>query len=310
MPAKPIATVQPMPAARVFFDLRRRVSSICALPPPSKSIAGFVAVSNQALSTRETPSVTLCPLPSFGQPLLCRDVPAEEAAGVNCLTRRQETCVFGSRRRPSGYFSLPISDDTVPKHSGISCRQLPAPRTRETVNRTPASQCGSRDESELTEQSEGDSMCRLRRTHKSRTALITTCSTETSGAVDANVLCREKPTTCCSKVEDRSQTNISQFFLTSWLRLSPVLLAGHKHSESVLQQFYNRLPVRKRFLKAIRKGTLIWDKGQVKIPPIAMQGYGLPNKLVLPHQKEFNNKLPKFKGKINQLKATRIWFQD
>ncbi|PFH32697.1 hypothetical protein BESB_013090 [Besnoitia besnoiti] len=98
--------------------------------------------------------------------------------------------------------------------------------------------------------------------------------------------------------------------LTPWIRLSPPLLAGHKHSESVLQQFYNRLPVRKRFLKAIRKGTLIWDKGQVKIPPIAMQGYGLPNKLVLPHQQEFNNKLPKFKGKINHLKAPRIWFQD
>lgn len=36
---------------------------------------------------------------------------------------------------------------------------------------------------------------------------------------------------------------------------SPVRYAGHKHSESILQQFYNRLPVRKRFLKAIRKGT-------------------------------------------------------
>lgn len=57
-------------------------------------------------------------------------------------------------------------------------------------------------------------------------------------------------------------------------------------------------------------GTLIWDKGQVKIPPIAMQGYALPNKLVLPHQREFNQRLPKFKGKISQVKSPRIWFQD
>ncbi|SBT34603.1 conserved Plasmodium protein, unknown function [Plasmodium ovale wallikeri] len=35
---------------------------------------------------------------------------------------------------------------------------------------------------------------------------------------------------------------------------------------SILQQFYNRLPIRKKYIKAIKKGTLIWDKGQVPLP--------------------------------------------
>ncbi|SBO22108.1 conserved Plasmodium protein, unknown function [Plasmodium knowlesi strain H] len=40
---------------------------------------------------------------------------------------------------------------------------------------------------------------------------------------------------------------------------------SHINSVSILQQFYNRLPIRKKYIKAIKKGTLIWDKGQVSL---------------------------------------------
>lgn len=39
--------------------------------------------------------------------------------------------------------------------------------------------------------------------------------------------------------------------------------ATHNNSVSILQQFYNRLSIRKKYIKAIKRGTLIWDKGQV-----------------------------------------------
>ncbi|KAF8822646.1 hypothetical protein IE077_003244 [Cardiosporidium cionae] len=44
--------------------------------------------------------------------------------------------------------------------------------------------------------------------------------------------------------------------------------SSHNNSVSVLQQFYNHLPIRKKYRRALKRGTLIWDKGQMKIPPV------------------------------------------
>ncbi|SBT35036.1 conserved protein, unknown function [Plasmodium ovale wallikeri] len=80
---------------------------------------------------------------------------------------------------------------------------------------------------------------------------------------------------------------------------------------SILQQFYNRLPIRKKYIKAIKKGTLIWDKGQVplpssgahqavKIPPLKIEGYDPPKKCLSPLVKNRNNQ---YRGKFQNLKA-------
>nr|CEL64953.1 TPA: hypothetical protein BN1204_008175_1 [Neospora caninum Liverpool] len=302
-----------MPAVRSLFKLGRRASTVCAFYCPSKNSVGLNAVSTQTLLTREVPSVAPPPLP-FQQPRLCRDVPADESSGVKRDSVRKTGYAFQSQAWRSKYFPPPQSGGTASERGGIAYRRPEAQRLRETGNQTSQSQGGLRGGSKLSEENEVDIACRMGKTYarRCRQFFLDASSADTTGAVCSSGKARrpENPNSSCSKIEGRSEQSCPRNFLTSWLRMSSVRLAGHKHSESVLQQFYNRLPVRKRFLKAIRKGTLIWDKGQVKIPPIAMQGYGLPNKLVLPHQKEFNNKLPKFKGKINQLKATRIWFQD
>jgi hypothetical protein len=68
------------------------------------------------------------------------------------------------------------------------------------------------------------------------------------------------------------------------------------HSKSILQLWYGKLPIRKKYIRALRKGTLIWEDGQVKIPPIAMVG----------HEDRENP----FKGNLSQLRSPRVWFKD
>mmetsp|Transcript_46907 Transcript_46907/g.73214 ORF Transcript_46907/g.73214 Transcript_46907/m.73214 type:complete len:138 (-) Transcript_46907:42-455(-) len=70
------------------------------------------------------------------------------------------------------------------------------------------------------------------------------------------------------------------------------------NSVSLLQQYYNKLPVRKKWKKAIRRGTMIWCEktGQVKIPPIAIAGY--------------DEKKNPYRGKLENLRSPRIWFKD
>ncbi|CDU16473.1 hypothetical protein YYC_03403 [Plasmodium yoelii 17X] len=82
---------------------------------------------------------------------------------------------------------------------------------------------------------------------------------------------------------------------------------SHINSVSILQQFYNRLPIRKKYIKAIKKGTLIWDKGQVKIPPLKIEGYDPPKKCLSPLTKNRNNQ---YRGNFQNLKAHRVEFQD
>ncbi|CBZ50346.1 unnamed protein product [Neospora caninum Liverpool] len=266
-----------MPAVRSLFKLGRRASTVCAFYCPSKNSVGLNAVSTQTLLTREVPSVAPPPLP-FQQPRLCRDVPADESSGVKRDSVRKTGYAFQSQAWRSKYFPPPQSGGTASERGGIAYRRPEAQRLRETGNQTSQSQGGLRGGSKLSEENEVDIACRMGKTYarRCRQFFLDASSADTTGAVCSSGKARrpENPNSSCSKIEGRSEQSCPRNFLTSWLR------------------------------------TLIWDKGQVKIPPIAMQGYGLPNKLVLPHQKEFNNKLPKFKGKINQLKATRIWFQD
>ncbi|CRG95315.1 conserved protein, unknown function [Plasmodium gallinaceum] len=82
---------------------------------------------------------------------------------------------------------------------------------------------------------------------------------------------------------------------------------SHLNSVSILQQFYNRLPIRKKYIKAIKKGTLIWDKGQVKIPPLKIEGYDPPKKCLSPLSKNRNNQ---YRGRFENLKSHRVEFQD
>ncbi|CAA9987979.1 conserved protein, unknown function [Plasmodium knowlesi strain H] len=82
---------------------------------------------------------------------------------------------------------------------------------------------------------------------------------------------------------------------------------SHINSVSILQQFYNRLPIRKKYIKAIKKGTLIWDKGQVKIPPLKIEGYDPPKKCLSPLVKNRNYQ---YRGGFQNLKAHRVEFQD
>lgn len=82
---------------------------------------------------------------------------------------------------------------------------------------------------------------------------------------------------------------------------------SHVNSETTLQQHYNRLPIRKKFLRAVKRGTLVWDKGQVKLPPIAIEGYDPPRRTLTSFQKHMRNQ---FKGKLHTLRARRLWFHD
>lgn len=68
------------------------------------------------------------------------------------------------------------------------------------------------------------------------------------------------------------------------------------HSKSILQLWYGKLPIRKKYIRALRKGTLVWEDGQIKIPPIAMTGY--------------DERINPFKGNLSNLRSPRIWFRD
>lgn len=69
------------------------------------------------------------------------------------------------------------------------------------------------------------------------------------------------------------------------------------HSKSILQLWYGRLPIRKKYIRALRKGTLVWENGQVKLPPIAMSNYNEGTEGA-------------YKGKLAQVRSPRIWFKD
>src|SRR5699024_8502201 len=101
------------------------------------------------------------------------------------------------------------------------------------------------------------------------------------------------------------------------LRVSLLRLGGSINSRSLLQQFYNSLPIRRRFRKALKKGVLVWCKGQLKLPPVAAEGYPLSSNLLPPQHKQPHMQQQQlqrcskpFKGRIQDLKAERIWFQD
>ncbi len=93
---------------------------------------------------------------------------------------------------------------------------------------------------------------------------------------------------------------------TQWTRASrPIFQYGFMqqrwivktHSKSILQMWYGRLPIRKKYIRALRKGTLVWENGQVKLPPIAIASYD-------------ESKNGPYKGKLTQLRSPRIWFKD
>eukprot|EP00930_Biecheleria_cincta_P003820 TRINITY_DN104730_c0_g1_i1.p2 TRINITY_DN104730_c0_g1~~TRINITY_DN104730_c0_g1_i1.p2 ORF type:complete len:115 (-),score=22.64 TRINITY_DN104730_c0_g1_i1:237-548(-) len=70
------------------------------------------------------------------------------------------------------------------------------------------------------------------------------------------------------------------------------------NSVSLLRQYYNRMPIRKKWRKAIMRGTMIMCEktGQVKMPPIAISGY--------------DEKKNPYRGRFEQLRSTRVWFKD
>jgi hypothetical protein len=68
------------------------------------------------------------------------------------------------------------------------------------------------------------------------------------------------------------------------------------HSKSILQLWYGKLPIRKKYIRALRKGTMVWEDGQVKLPPVAIVGR--------------DDRENPFKGNFTQLRAPRVWFRD
>lgn len=57
--------------------------------------------------------------------------------------------------------------------------------------------------------------------------------------------------------------DLSQKIILKWHLLAHQRHATHINSVSITQQFYNRLPIRKKYIRAIKRGTLIYDRGQV-----------------------------------------------
>mmetsp|Transcript_56795 Transcript_56795/g.157215 ORF Transcript_56795/g.157215 Transcript_56795/m.157215 type:complete len:123 (-) Transcript_56795:92-460(-) len=70
------------------------------------------------------------------------------------------------------------------------------------------------------------------------------------------------------------------------------------NSVSLLRQYYNRMPIRKKWRRAILRGTMIMCEktGQVRMPPIAISGY--------------DDKKNPYRGKFEHLRSPRIWFKD
>ncbi|CAE8585775.1 unnamed protein product [Polarella glacialis] len=69
------------------------------------------------------------------------------------------------------------------------------------------------------------------------------------------------------------------------------------NSVSLLRQYYNRMPIRKKWRKAIMRGTMVMCEktGQVKMPTLAISGYDEKNP---------------YRGRFENLKSTRVWFKD
>lgn len=63
---------------------------------------------------------------------------------------------------------------------------------------------------------------------------------------------------------------------------------------SFLQRYYDQLPIRKRYIRAIKRGTLVMDRGQVRIPKLGMEGL----------------KPGEYKGKFEHLRSKKVWYHD
>ncbi|CEM28373.1 unnamed protein product [Vitrella brassicaformis CCMP3155] len=68
------------------------------------------------------------------------------------------------------------------------------------------------------------------------------------------------------------------------------------NSKTILNQWYDSLPLTKRWKRAIRKGTMVWEKGQVKIPRLKVEGYDC--------------KTNPYRGPLSALRSPRIEIQD
>ena len=68
------------------------------------------------------------------------------------------------------------------------------------------------------------------------------------------------------------------------------------HSKSILQLWYGKLPIRKKYIRALRKGTMVWENGQVKLPPIGVSD-----------ENESGRVIP---TNLSQLRASRVWYKD
>mmetsp|Transcript_43760 Transcript_43760/g.127364 ORF Transcript_43760/g.127364 Transcript_43760/m.127364 type:complete len:129 (-) Transcript_43760:29-415(-) len=70
------------------------------------------------------------------------------------------------------------------------------------------------------------------------------------------------------------------------------------NSRSLLEQYYRKLPIRKKFRRAMMRGTMVMcDRtGQVKIPPIAISGY--------------DEKKNPYRGRFEDLRSPRVWLKD
>eukprot|EP00922_Rhytidocystis_sp_ex-Travisia-forbesii_P004366 GHVS01006354.1.p1 GENE.GHVS01006354.1~~GHVS01006354.1.p1 ORF type:complete len:177 (-),score=22.28 GHVS01006354.1:30-560(-) len=127
-----------------------------------------------------------------------------------------------------------------------------------------------------------------------------------SSQLPSTVLCHTTNTTAAVDVSS-IDTDCTVMSCCWWHCCEQRRYRGHQNVTSLLHQHYNRLPISKKYRKAIRKGSLIWDKGQVKIPPISILGYDLPKKCQPPYSKAGNNI---YKGKLENLRVSKIRFAD
>ena len=74
-------------------------------------------------------------------------------------------------------------------------------------------------------------------------------------------------------------------------------LKSHVASKSsLLQIYYKRHNIRHKYLRALKRGQLVSVDGQIRIPPIAMQGY--------------DESTSPYKGRLENCRAPRLWFKD
>ena len=83
---------------------------------------------------------------------------------------------------------------------------------------------------------------------------------------------------------------------SSWLACQVRHKSHVANKSSLLQVFYKRHNIRKQYVKALQRGQLVSVDGQIRLPPIAMQGYD-------------ETKNP-YKGRFEDCRAGRIWFKD